>query len=844
MFNAQEQQIIEWGKQNKKSRQDVEKALLSFRMGQKPKTTTVKQGTLSETFGDIKETGSALKNTYNKTIGKMGEAVAAGIEGKQSGLRTLGQAFGAGAGGISQGIGDVITGGAKALLSQENENKIKQGISSVVEPVIKSNPVQNIITKYESLNPQQKRDVDALVGVGSFILDITGLGVGKKAASTSLKVGKEAVDTGVDITKNTVKNTVEKVKNLLPEKKSITESGLFQKGKELVERAQRGVINTAQDISDAKIRAERIRNATPAISNAIKAEVPEVFIENITKADQPTLKAMKETIAIAEAPKKLGVPVQPSTVSGNLAVKQFKIIDNQRKIVGAKLGNAVNELSQTVTVPMKPAYDQLDNILAQIDVTVTDKGLDFSKAAFSNAQKTKISELYKLAREGGETLTPAQLYKKDQLFSQLSREAIMDKIGDVKVALTGTGETKSLFGVFKDVYAKTLDSVSPQDIRAINKEYRQYRTMVDAIEDALFRGADNLDDVSLIKKNPAAFAKVNLRRIFAENINTPTIDAVTAKMDELSRTLGYADASPSLIAGFANELRELYPNTIPSAGFQGGIRMGVGDIANSLISIGKIAPKDQQKALRELIESLYDNKASMINPKIATPIAAQTPKNSVIKSKTIAKKQPIVSKVNNKPTSTLPQNKSNVKSGNQAIQAQLSENALIKEAKKYKTVEEFVNNYDGGLILDRKKVNKWISGGPNNTVKVSEILGQSGKKFMKDMNLPDIPVRVKEAGEDTIGYHAQIEWDKTKGIKSAQIDIEISPTEEFGVESLASIETDLLHELSHAKQLVLGRLEGEKVGSKISEASAQKHANYIHSQTKSQLIDIWNKANK
>jgi len=167
---------------------------------------------------------------------------------------------------------------------------------------------------------------------------------------------------------------------------------------------------------------------------------------------------------------------------------------------------------------------------------------------------------------------------------------------------------------------------------------------------------------------------------------------------------------------------------------------------------------------------------------------------------------------------------------------------LAKEARKYKSAEEFVRNYDGGLILDKVEVNKWIAGGPDNTVPVSEILGPEGKKFMKEMNLPDIPVRVQEASEETIGHYAQIEWRGGNRLKDARINIEISPTEEFGVESLGIMEKNLLHELAHAKQITLNRLGIKKIQGEVSEKAAEKHANYILSKTKSQLTDIWNKA--
>src|SRR5215213_9120866 len=47
---------------------------------------------------------------------------------------------------------------------------------------------------------------------------------------------------------------------------------------------------------------------------------------------------------------------------------------------------------------------------------------------------------------------------------------------------------------------------------------------------------------------------------------------------------------------------------------------------------------------------------------------------------------------------------------------------LAAEARKYKSAQEFVDNYDGGLLLNKDKFNEFISGGPNNQVKLSVLL--------------------------------------------------------------------------------------------------------------------------
>lgn len=131
-------------------------------------------GFLAEAFSDVKETGSAIKNTATDTFRKQGDALSASIEGKQSLGAGLGQAFGIGAGGLSKMGGDAVLGVGKTLLTQGGEEKVKGAVGTVAKPIMESKTVQSVIEKYNSLDEKTKRDVDALIGVGSLVADFGG----------------------------------------------------------------------------------------------------------------------------------------------------------------------------------------------------------------------------------------------------------------------------------------------------------------------------------------------------------------------------------------------------------------------------------------------------------------------------------------------------------------------------------------------------------------------------------------------------------------------------------------------------------------------------------------------
>jgi hypothetical protein len=101
---------------------------------------------------------------------------------------------------------------------------------------------------------------------------------------------------------------------------------------------------------------------------------------------------------------------------------------------------------------------------------------------------------------------------------------------------------------------------------------------------------------------------VNLRRLEGDALSTPYFQEVATRLDDMSRQYGYKGAKPSDLITFAEDLRKIYPDTIPSAGFQGGIRTaikpGALDLLEKTLSVGKLTEKDQQRALRELLKSL------------------------------------------------------------------------------------------------------------------------------------------------------------------------------------------------------------------------------------------------
>lgn len=399
--------------------------------------------------------------------------------------------------------------------------------------------------------------------------------------------------------------TADALKSAVP--KSETISGVAQTGKELAERVPRFIGKVSENVQEAGVRAERIRTSSPVVQTAIKSGLPDPLIDPIKNANPVTKQAFKEVLDIADAPKTtLGQKQNPAVVGGNRASQQYDVIEAQRKKIGEAMNVETAKLGRIEDINMTGAYSQLDSVLEDIGISknVTNTGvkLDFSKSKLTEKQRTVVTDLYKKATEGGDSLSPLQIREKDQLFSAIQRESRSDAVQDV-IFTTADGQTTDLFRAFRDVYSNELDVLSPE-IKRLNSQYRNVATLLEDIENSIFK-TPNFE----ITKNtdPSEFAKVNLRRIFGEAQSSPAYEAIADEMDTISRQLGYEGASPKEVAAFAEEIRALYPENTPRAGFQGGIRAGVVDIASSIMELGKADQTDQRAALRALLEATSES---------------------------------------------------------------------------------------------------------------------------------------------------------------------------------------------------------------------------------------------
>ncbi len=244
-FNTAELNIIKFGKESGKSRAEVEQALSNYRNNVVPTPVTVKKTGVSEAVEDIKQTGSNLKKTITDTFTKEEEALQATVDNKQGVVRGFAQAVGIGAGGVSKAIGDVFTGGIKAVLPQKAEDFVKDKAAKIVAPIVNSDPITSLKERYDKLDEKTKRDVDGILGVGSLISDFVG-GFGAKKAGTKT----------LEVAENTLETAYNRAKRFIPEGKVYKSADEFANDAEAVLKQDLPPLKPNATPTEIRARAE------------------------------------------------------------------------------------------------------------------------------------------------------------------------------------------------------------------------------------------------------------------------------------------------------------------------------------------------------------------------------------------------------------------------------------------------------------------------------------------------------------------------------------------------------------------------------------------------------------
>lgn len=156
-------------------------------------------------FDDTKQIVTNIKEDVGKRMDTMQAIQADEKSGKQGFFRSALQKFGQGAGLASDVIGNVLMGGIKQVTPEFIQKPVGEAVKGAVGAVVETEPVQKLVSWYSNLDPQKKRDLDAVLGTVSLGADVIGGAFAKPAGKAVVKTAGQVVDKTLDIAKPVTK---------------------------------------------------------------------------------------------------------------------------------------------------------------------------------------------------------------------------------------------------------------------------------------------------------------------------------------------------------------------------------------------------------------------------------------------------------------------------------------------------------------------------------------------------------------------------------------------------------------------------------------------------------------
>ena len=363
-------------------------------------------------------------------------------------------------------------------------------------------------------------------------------------------------------------------------------------------------ITSAAD--DKVTRAARISEAPATVRPAIQTGVDDVIIDMAQTGDDATKTAMRQMVDIAETPKTARPTAGAASVASDTAVNQFDVIKTQKQNIGSQIGELSDSLPNLKAIDVTPQQDNIINVFKNNGITLGTDGKFVATDNFkvSDEQVAVLNKIWDKVTTSN-NLSAKNIHQLDQWFSGTQRSSrLVDKVEDMYIKVPGP-EGKDIdvpiYKFFRDTFGQRLDEVAPENLRSLNQQYRQLANLTDDIEGTLVKNS-NLETLSNTDiSNPAM-----LRRLFGEAQSAEEFRLIYNNMDEVSRQFGYNGARADELYYFANKIRDYYPDEIPDTGLRANIGASIMDFAGSLLESGKVNSKDQQEALKLLLEMSTD----------------------------------------------------------------------------------------------------------------------------------------------------------------------------------------------------------------------------------------------
>ena len=625
----------------KKQDQAVQDYTASKR-GFSPRVAEAKAGRVEE----MKKQFSTYSSdpTKRRSFAGLGKAVATGV-----GIA------GQGAGFAADVIGNVGIEAGRALLSEKQEQKI----GGVATQVGQSEYVQGLVKRFKEYEASHPYESAALKGVGNFL----GLYGGEALAAPVVKTLGSVAGTGLRGTATISRGAVRGIKQGAVS--AVPALGTAARGSaEIAGGIGRGLVRGTKKASEIVTDKARIAKLPVVIKEAVRASVPEEFATKIFQATKDTKDIMRKMVDSAS--KKL----RPLNVTGDYVSKVVSDLSKSMKQTGKELGELRKGLrgKDIDTQPiLRAVADDLDQISLEVKDgrVVPQEGVSFDPDALE-----VLNDVYKYSSSA----TSAEMI-------DLLRQSLRRNFNKAGVPLTDNATR--IATKYRDMMLDQIEVVSPK----FGGVARQYATKIDALKDfAKWVGeTSDLENISALKIGEKT------RRLLGNASARPT--EVFEKIFKVAQESGIKVRSDfNELIKFSDDLETLLGLT-PATGFEGGIKRGFlsalrggqGTVSAAIGALGELGEAGFKERVGALLKLLIDETVYKSGDSIP-----KTPKKLFLKAKNT---------VTTPTASGIPKKKGS--SDNTLIQQAVAKGMskeefikrqVMKESKKYKTVESFIIN--------------------------------------------------------------------------------------------------------------------------------------------------------
>jgi len=788
----------------------------------------------SETAQDFKGIGEGILEGGQRGADKINEAERALSAGEISKSEFALRKTGALAGSAASAIGESFIGGIKMLLPQGLENKLKNKVGDVAGSFIETIKDETntapgavasreLIKWYSNLDEKQKANVDAVGGIAELVSEFVGVGVAKRGIKPGVRLAKEGIDVAEITIKGKLDDVVKNTKQRLDT--SLTENI----NKELfnIENNYAKLRKANEFSTDAGAASRRRIAQTDVLANAVDTD--------------GTLRTLQKGGAVDQY-RKLTVDGVESVVRDNL-VREGKTINLEqiRAALKRQIGTSGLEGADLLTA-VKGVEKEISGLALRAD--------ELGNILLDKLHDAKISTTRNINFQ-----TPPETATYRKAVARTYKD-LVEEVSDLPVK-KWNGELGKFYGDIEKL--KNLDGRKVKGGR-LGKYFAQVSgNLIGGAAGGAVGGPAGMAIGTIVGGEAAGLIKgKTLASTFGRKRGlAPEANVILDEAKATSKLPAVADLKKA-------DVKLGAPKDIPRTKEVVKLER---DIANN-IKAQKKAIKAGDFTLVATLKDIYQTLVVKLKETVEKIRKAPNAKGFVNFGESIQSNKSGKRNTQYNKTKTTANTSIEPKSSTNATKGKGEIPSLIKEAKKYKSAEEFVKAQTNAYHGSYTKIDKFEDGyfGDTTANNQSEVFyftksekhaNEYGREAFARRNEGEYYDKYPElTGKDADGkYDTALtkklyeDADLNKQTNPSFVDIKNPAIKDWEGESLANRWDEAYEFIDEAKMEGYDGVIFKNISDDVNEASLSPQDVVIafkpdQIKTKSQLTDIWNKANQ